>query len=377
MGVLLPDWGRIHHGESPGFWSPLLAVFSILYGAAVWFRMSTYKRRCYKKKSLPGFVVSIGNLTAGGTGKTPAVVMLAQWAVKQGYRVAVLTRGYGRRSKTKVLEVSDGEVIKADCRESGDEPYLLARKLTGVPVIISSKRFTAGTFAHRKFGANFFILDDGFQHLGLKRDLDLVLIDAIRPFGNGHLLPWGPLREPIDQLTRAGAFILTRFSNKNSAQRTIYLLNEEFPEIPIFCADHKPEKVVFPQLNVSHRPDFLKGKRVLAFAGIARPEVFRETITQLGANLVYFKCFKDHYRFKPKEIQSLIKMREGLGAQYLLTSEKDWVRMTTFTPMCPEMAYLSIEFKLVSDQDGFFKLISKSYANSKNSRTASGHIGNG
>ena len=116
---------------------------------------------------------------------------------------------------------------------------------------------------------------------------------------------------------------------------------------------------------------------MLAFAGIARPEVFRETITQLGANLVYFKCFKDHYRFKPKEIQSLIKMREGLGAQYLLTSEKDWVRMTTFTPMCPEMAYLSIEFKLVSDQDGFFKLISKSYANSKNSRTASGHIGNG
>jgi tetraacyldisaccharide 4'-kinase len=377
MGVLWPDWGRIHHGESPGFWSPLLTVFSILYGAAVRFRVTIYKRRGFKKKILPGFVVSIGNLTAGGTGKTPAVVMLARWALNQGYRVAVLTRGYGRLSKAKVLEVSDGEVIKADCRESGDEPYLLAKKLTGVPVIISSKRFTAGTFAHRKFGANFFILDDGFQHLGLKRDLDLVLIDAIRPFGNGHLLPWGPLREPIDQLARAGALILTRFSNQNSTQRTTYLLNEEFPEVPIFYADHKPERVVFPQLNESHKPDFLKGKRVLAFAGIARPEVFRETITKLGANIVYFKGFRDHYRFKPKEIQSLIKMRKELGAQYLLTSEKDWVRMTTFAPMCPEMAYLSVKFTLVSDQDKFFKMILRSYANSEKPRTASEHIGNG
>jgi tetraacyldisaccharide 4'-kinase len=116
---------------------------------------------------------------------------------------------------------------------------------------------------------------------------------------------------------------------------------------------------------------------VLAFAGIARPEVFRETITKLGANIVYFKGFRDHYRFKPKEIQSLIKMRKELGAQYLLTSEKDWVRMTTFAPMCPEMAYLSVKFTLVSDQDKFFKMILRSYANSEKSRTASEHIGNG
>jgi tetraacyldisaccharide 4'-kinase len=357
MVVFRPDWRRIHQGESAGFWSPLLIVFSILYGAVVRFRLTTYKRKGFKKKSLPGFVVSIGNLTAGGTGKTPAVVMLAQWALKQGYRVAVLTRGYGRLSKAKVLEVSDGEVIKAESRESGDEPYLLAKKLTGVPVIISTKRFTAGIFAYRKFGANFFILDDGFQHLGLERDLDLVLIDAVRPFGNGRLLPWGPLREPTDQLARAGAFILTRFSNQNSTQKTAYLLKEEFPEIPIFCADHKPERVVFPQLNESHKPDFLKGKRVVAFAGIARPEVFRETITKLGAQLVYFKGFRDHYRFKPKEIQYLIKIKEELGAQYLLTSEKDWVRMTTFAPTCPELAYLSINFSLVSDQDRFFRMM--------------------
>jgi tetraacyldisaccharide 4'-kinase len=347
-----------------------LILFSILYGAAARFRTATYKWRGFNKKSLPGFVVSIGNLTAGGTGKTPAVIMLAQWALKQGYRVAVLTRGYGRLSKAKVLEVSDGEVIKVDSRESGDEPYLLAKKLTGVPIIISSKRFTAGSFAHRKFGANFFILDDGFQHLGLKRDLDLVLIDAMSPFGNGHLLPWGPLREPIDQLARAGALILTRFSNQNATQRTTLLLNEKFPGMPIFRADHKPEKVVFPALNESHKPDFLKGKRVLGFAGIARPEVFRETVAKLGAHLVYFKDFKDHHRFRPTEIKYLIKVKEEIGAQYLLTSEKDWARMTTFAPSCPEIAYLSIKFSLVADQDRFFRMILQSYAKSENYRNA-------
>ena len=357
MGVLWPDWDRVHQDKSFGFWSPFLAFCSILYGTGVKLRLSGYKHRRFKKKSLPGFVVSIGNLTAGGTGKTPAVIMLARWALKEGYRVAVLSRGYRGRYREKFLEVSDGETIKADPQESGDEAYLLARKLPGIPIVISRKRYIAGSFAHGKFGTNFFVLDDGFQHLELKRDLDLVLIDAASSFGNGHLLPWGPLREPIDQLVRADIAILTRFSNQNSGQRTTDLLNEKFPAIPIFCADHEPEKVVFPQLNESHEPDFLKGKRVLAFAGLARPEVFRETLIRLGADIVYFKSFRDHYRFKPNEIRALIQMREELGAQYLLTSEKDWVRMAAFAPMCPEMGYLSIKFKMVSDQDGFFKMI--------------------
>ena len=357
MGVIGLDWSQVHQKKSSGPLSPFLALCSILYGTGVKLRLSGYKHRRFKKKSLPGFVVSIGNLTAGGTGKTPAVIMLARWALKEGYRVAVLSRGYRGRYREKFLEVSDGEAIKADPQESGDEAYLLARKLAGIPIVISKKRYIAGSFAHGKFGTNFFVLDDGFQHLELKRDLDLVLIDAASAFGNGHLLPWGPLREPVDQLVRADIAILTRFSNQRSAQRTTDLLDEKFPETPIFCADHEPEKVVFPQLNESHEPDFLKGKCVLAFAGLARPEVFRETLIRLGADLVYFKSFRDHYRFKPNEIQALIQMREDLGAQYILTSEKDWVRMAAFAPMCPEMGYLSIKFTMVSDQDGFFRMI--------------------
>jgi len=366
MGVLWPDWDRIHQDKSFGFWSPLLAFFSILYGAGIMLRLSACRRKRFKRRPLPGFVVSIGNLTVGGTGKTPAVIMLARWANNEGYRVAILSRGYGGLSKEKIIEVSDGEVIKADPQDSGDEPNLIARNLTGIPVVVSRKRFNAGLFAYEKFETNFFILDDGFQHLGLKRDLDLVLIDAASSFGNGHLLPWGPLREPIDQLARADIAILTRFSNQNSAQRTTDLLNEKFPAIPIFCADHEPEQVVFPQLNESHEPGFLKGKRVFAFAGLARPEVFRETLIRLGADIVYFKSFRDHYRFKPNEIQALIQMRKELGAQYLLTSEKDWVRMAAFAPMCPEMGYLSIKFTMVSDQDGFFKMIKGAIKSKKN-----------
>lgn len=357
MGLIGLDWGQVHQKKSSGPLSPFLAFCSILYGTGVKLRLSGYKHRCFKKKSLPGFVVSIGNLTAGGTGKTPSVIMLARWALKEGYRVAVLSRGYKGRYREKFLEVSDGESIKVDPQESGDEAYLLAKKLAGIPIVISRKRYIAGSFAHGKFGTNFFVLDDGFQHLALKRDLDLVLIDAASPLGNAHLLPWGPLREPVDQLARTDIAILTRFSNQTSAQRTTDLLNEKFPEIPIFCADHKPEKVIFPHLNESHEPDFLKGKRVLAFAGLARPEVFRETLIKLGVDLVYFKGFRDHYRFKPNEIRALIQMREKLGGQYLLTSEKDWVRMAAFAPMCSEMGYLSIQFKMISDQDRFFKMI--------------------
>ena len=341
-----------------GPWFPLLAFFSFLYGVGVRFRLAAYNRRLFKRRSLPGFVVSIGNLTTGGTGKTPAVVMLAKWAQGEGYRVAVLSRGYGGQYKGGILEVSDGNRIKADPQQTGDEPYLLARKLSGIPVIISRRRFLGGLFAHGKFGTDFFILDDGFQHLELKRDLNLALIDATDPFGNGHLLPWGPLRESVGQLARADALILTRFNRNGSGDSPPGFLKGKFPGAPIFCADHLPSSIVFPYLDKVHEPGLLRGKRVLAFAGIARPEVFKDTLMRLGADLVYFRGFRDHYQFKQDEIRALIQMKERFGAQYLLTTEKDWVRMASFAPACPDMAYLCVKFALLPGQDDdFFKII--------------------
>ena len=373
MGVFERSWSRIRQKDSLSPWLPLLAVFSVLYGVGVRLRLWAYSQGIFKTKTLPGLVVSIGNLTTGGTGKTPAAIMLARWALNEGYCVAVLSRGYGGRYKSKVLEVSDGKCIKADPRETGDEPYLLAQKLPGIPVVISRKRYLAGLIAHGKFGSDFFILDDGFQHLELKRDLDLVLLDATSPFGNGHVLPWGALREPIDQLARADGYIITRFSSRGgSGDNLPDLLKWKFPATHIFCADHLPDKVAFPYSDEVHGPGFLKGKRILAFAGIARPEVFKETLIELGSEVVYFRGFRDHHQFEKEEIQALIDMKEKLDVQYLLTTEKDWVRMASIAPVCAEMGYLCIKFDFVTNQNDFFKMIKNVFT--KKRKVSDNHI---
>ena len=387
----MPDWPRIHQERRFGRWSLPLAFFSLLYGVGVRFRLKAHEKGIFRGKSLPGFVLSVGNITAGGTGKTPAVAMLAQWALSEGHRVAILSKGYGGRYKQEVLEVSDGKHVHADSQVAGDEPLLLARAVSGSPVVISKNRYLGGMYAHKKFGSDFFILDDGFQHLGLERNLNLALIDAPEPFGNAHLLPWGPLREPLSQLDRADAFILTRFSRVRSAegraqsakskeqraernairdtpgamrspQETLAFLKERFPSTPVFCADHIPDKLVFPLSGEAHSPGFLRGKRVLAFAGIARPERFQESLIELGADLVQFKGFRDHYPFDRDEIRKLIQMKERIGARYLLTTEKDWMRIapfdfTTAAPMHNDLAYLSVRFAFLPGEEGIFGII--------------------
>jgi len=394
----MPDWSRIHREKRFGPWTLPLALFSVLYGLGVRLRLSAYTKGIFRGKSLPGYVVSVGNLTAGGTGKTPAVVMLARWALGQGHRVVILSRGYGAQYKQEILEVSDGKGRYADARMAGDEPSLLAREVPGSPVIISRSRYRAGMYAHTTFGSDCFILDDGFQHLELERDLNLALIDACDPFGNGHLLPWGPLREPLHQLRRADAFILTRFSRVQSPERraqsakgkeqraegrgpgaesnamryapcavrspqeTLAFLKERFPSTPVFCADHIPDKVIFPLSGQAHTPGFLRGKRVLAFAGIAHPEQFQESLIELGADVVQFKGFRDHYHFDGDEIREMIRMKERIGARYLLTTEKDWMRIapfafTTAAPVHNDLAYLSVRFAFLPGQEGIFGII--------------------
>ena len=388
----MPDWSIIHQERRFGRWSLPLAFFSLLYGVGVRFRLKAYEKGIFRGKSLPGFVLSVGNITAGGTGKTPAVAMLAQWAVGEGHRVAILSKGYGGRYKQKVLEVSDGKHIYADSQVAGDEPFLLARGVSGSPVVISKNRYLAGMYAYKKFGSDFFILDDGFQHLGLKRNLNLVLIDASEPFGNARLLPWGPLREPLSQLGRADAFILTRFSRSQSAertpvehpkwdpsstgqggqsaesgrqeagsgeqggQRTLAFLKERFPLTPVFCADHVADKLVFPLSGLVHDAGFLKKKRVVGFAGIAHPEYFEETLNGLGADVVRFRGFRDHYLFNGKDLDELIRVKEKTGAQYIVTTEKDWMRIASVSPVYADLAYLSIRFVL-QEPDGLLRMI--------------------
>ena len=354
------DWSSIHREKSLKFYTPALAFFSWLYGFAQRLRYAAYGLGILKKKSLPGFVVSVGNLTAGGTGKTPAVAALAKWALSEKIRGCIISRGYGGQYKSRVLEVSDGQRILADSRLAGDEPVLLARNVPGSPVVLSKVRYLAGMYAHQKFGTDLFIIDDGFQHMQLERDLNLVLMDAVNPFGNGHLLPRGPLREPMDQLARADAFILTRFKH-DGGDRTLAFLKGNYPDIPAFCADHAPDRVVFPLLDQVDSPRVLNEKRVVGFAGIGDPEAFQETLVSLGAEVVAFCGFTDHYAYKKDDLDRLIRMKSQTDAQYILTTEKDWMRIGSIWPECSEIAYLCIQFSFLPGQEGVFRMIENAY----------------
>jgi tetraacyldisaccharide 4'-kinase len=353
---MLMDWSRIHDQDKLTPATLPLAALSFLYRAVLTLGM----RAPVKKNTLPGFVVSLGNLTVGGTGKTPAAAMLAQWAVERNYKPAILSRGYGGKRRERILEVSDGKAVLATPVEAGDEPYLLAKKLKGIPVIISKNRFDAGLFAHKKHGTDLFVLDDGFQHVKLHRDLDLVLLDATRPFGNMHLLPWGPLREPVDHLGRADAFIITR-SGEEATLSLMEFLKNRFQGKPIFRSCHMPEKILFPRSWRSYGPAFLLGKKVAAFTGIAKPEQFKETLTKLGAEVLLFKTFPDHHPFSLAEIEEMILWAKN--ADCLMTTEKDWVRIEDLGIHEDKLCYLTVNFELLPEREHFFNLVKQGIQN--------------
>ena len=352
------DWSRVQRRLSQAPFVPMMTGISKIYEAAVRMRVCAYERSFLKSDTLPGFVVSIGNLTTGGTGKTPAVSMICGWARNQGFRPAILSRGYGGESRggARVLQVSDGIRTQADTTEAGDEPVLLARQIP-VPVVVSRKRYLAGLHAWRKLGCDFFVMDDGFQHLALKRDLDIVLIDAETDLRKARLLPCGELREPIEHLRRADAFVLTHGDGAESQEMAMRLLSERFPGKPVFHGRHVPVRLFANGGDHPRDPGSLRGKRVAAFAGIAFPERFRETLSKLGADVVCFKPFPDHYPFAESDLRTLSEESERFGVDWLVTTEKDWVRLDrcSFRPM--QLAYLRIRLVISPDEDAFFHMI--------------------
>ena len=285
--------------------------------------------------------------------------MLAEWAAREGAKVAVLTRGYGGSHGREVLEVSDGKEVRLEPFLSGDEPCLLAKRLDGVPVIVANERYKAGLYAHGKFGSDFFILDDGYQHIRLARDMNVVLLDALDPFGNGRLLPWGPLREPLREIRRADACVLTRAGKSGRVRGASAILEKALGSTPCFRADHIPERVVIPHTGDFHGPEFLKGRRIVAFAGIGSPEAFRETLMEAGAQVVRFFAFRDHYRFRAKDLQEIFRVRESMNAELAVTTEKDWMRISSLEKPRAQMAYLTIRFSILDDRKGFFEMIRK------------------
>jgi len=304
---------------------PLLSSLSLLYGLGARLRRGLYAQGWLQVKRLPAPVVSVGNLTVGGTGKTPMVALLARLFAEQGKKVAILSRGYGGRARS-VTCISDGKQIYARPPAVGEEAYWLARALPGVAVYTSPERHAGGLAAWRELKSDLFLLDDGFQHFQLHRDLDVVLLDAQSPFGNGRLLPRGPLREPISTLTAAQVLILTRFQ-PDRHQEQLKVLQEKFPGKTVLTAAILPTKVkLFPE-GREMPLESLKNQSLLAFAGLARPRVFSDTLLDLGVNLTGCRDFPDHYAFKPHDLDTLIQEAQTLGAAGLITTTKDWARL--------------------------------------------------
>lgn len=301
-----------------------LWLLSLLFGAVVRLRRALLAPRGVR---LDARVISVGNITVGGAGKTPVVIHLANELLASGERVAVLSRGYGG-SATGALVVSDGSRVLAEPAECGDEPYLIARACPGAQVIVCRDRVAAGRLAIEKFGSTVLLLDDGFQHLRLARDHDVVVIDASNPFGNGHLMPRGPLREPRSALRFANEIWLSKTDQAD--EETLGRLTAEAEKWtgrkPI-ASRYRPTGIADASLTTVGGPEALAGKSVVLCAGLARPESFRRTVIGLGARIVLQQFFPDHHPFSRRELEALELARQREGAESIVMTEKDAVRL--------------------------------------------------
>lgn len=329
------------HGRAAEVMATFLYGLSFLFSGIVQLRYYLYEHRILRNKPLGCLVVVVGNLTVGGTGKTPVVEKFARILTERGRKVAILSRGY--KSKKEPLPkklwrkfthaeedppkiVSDGENVLLDSEIAGDEPYMLARNLPGVVVLCDKNRVKAGSFAIRKFGCDTLILDDGMQYLPLKGKLNLLLVDKTNPFGNQHLLPRGILREPIKHLNRGSYIFLTK-SDGNRDEALLELIRENNPEAEIIECAHKPQFLQSPETSERLPLDALNGARIAAFSGIASPESFENMLRQFGAEIRYNQRFLDHHRFSRFEIERLYKKAGELELDMIVTTEKDAVRL--------------------------------------------------
>lgn len=323
-----------------------MGLFSTIYGFTLSCRRLGY--RYFKKPGrLPAKVISIGNITLGGTGKTPAVISVAQEAKKQGFSPCILTRGYKGKTKETCF-VSNGGRPLLSAAEAGDEAFLMAEILTGIPIVKGKKRYEAGLLAHHELSPHptLFILDDGFQHWGLHRDVDILLIDATNPFGNEKLLPEGIMRESFFAMNRANIIVITKSDmiREDAAQGLTDKLRKYNSEAPVFTASHRPAGII--DIAGEYKGlESVRGKRVFAFSGIANPDYFHATLTKSGARIVEFRKFKDHHDYSQKDVDAIKEDALGLD---IITTEKDLAKLKELK-IPDNLSALKIEFSVNDD----------------------------
>ena len=336
-----------------------LSPFGWLYGAGSSFRNALYDRGIFKTHQLGTRTISIGNLTAGGTGKTPLVAYVACILADSGEKVCILTRGYGRDDPAARVLVSDGETVTADARTGGDEPVELAQKLIGKAIVIADRdRVAAAKWAMHTFSPTVFVLDDGFQHRRVARDLDIVCVDATDPFGGESFLPAGRLREHPANLARAHAAVLTRADLADDLPGLERRIGRLAPNIEIFRASYELRCLAELGSHEVFDVGVLKDHPVFAFCGLGSPRGFFTLLEKEAFGLVGRKAFHDHHDFTLADINDIETSAQNSGAEILITTAKDAVRLTRAKP---HMRCLVAEIDLQINEDGRFRQLIVSF----------------
>ncbi len=340
----------------------LLAGGSRIFRAGVAIRYAFYDLGVIRRWPLGCQVISIGNVTAGGTGKTPVTEIFARELQASGRKVAILSRGYRRKEKpwwqrlfTDVVEppivVSDGKRILVDSATGGDEPYMLASNLPGVCVVVDRNRVKSGRYAISRFGCDTLILDDGFQYQKLRHSLEVVLVDRTNPIGNGHMLPRGVLREPAKNLKRADFVFITKSDGDSPEVRELVRRWNAKAEI-IECR-HAPRLLRDVYTREEFPLEWLKGKTLATLSGIAVPQGFENSLRRLGARVIRCERYPDHHRYEASEILSALNKAADLKCDALLTTEKDAVRFPRFESTPIPVRYLRVEVEILRGADNF------------------------
>src|ERR1700736_4713474 len=355
------------HGVRAGALRGLLYLLSLIYERIVQVRLALYRRRVFRQRALGCLVISIGNLTVGGTGKTPIVEKFARALQSGGRHVAILSRGYKSVPKRKrrtwlqrlsggVVDppriVSDGQTLLLDSLTAGDEPYMLAHNLKNVIVLVDKDRVKSGLFAIDKMKVDTLLLDDGLQYLRLKHRLDIVLVDRQAPFGNEFLLPRGTLREPPRNLRRASYIFITKSSGESNEALVKRIRRYNRTAEIIECA-HRPLYLQNIFTGEQLPLDRLRDTFIGSICGIAAPESFEGGLRQLGARLDLAKRYIDHHRYTEAELQSFINRCIRRDLEMIVTTEKDAVRMPRLIDMKVPMYFLRVEIEILNGQESW------------------------
>lgn len=328
----------------------LLSPLAFLYRWIQILRNWLYDKEIFHSVRLSVPVISVGNITVGGTGKTPLVEVLARFFAQEGWKVGILTRGYGRRS-TGMVVVSDGKTIIAKPKITGDEPLVLAYRLLeyGIPVLVGKNRVATAKKAIEIYNCNLLILDDGFQYRKLVRDIDIVTLRMASPFGNRKLLPAGPLREPLDALERGHVLVLTGLEKTNPID--FAGAGHFLAKMDVLKGYYKPIEWVLCSDKSTYPLELFSNRSVFAFAGIGNPQSFQKMLHQLDLKLLDFWVYPDHHFYAPHELQKIAKWAKQKGAVAVVTTEKDAVRLTLPWPGELPLYYLKIQLDITGGEE--------------------------